>query len=203
MKVEIRNGQAIIEGYVNVTERTSLPLQDVRGKFVEKVRSGTFKRALEENRNIDLMYNHKRKLGDQASGMLELREDNVGLYARAVVNDAEVIEQAEKRQLKGWSFGFKEAEATWEKVGETEVRNLNKISLQEVSILSIQPAYLGTTISVRENKEELLEYRAMACIEDIDYDMETRKKEEGSKEKDEEKADVNQKYKDIVKALGE
>ena len=200
MKVEVRNGQAVIEGYVNVTERASLPLKDARGQFIEKVTSGTFKRALEDNHNVNLMFNHQRKLGDQESGTLELREDNVGLYARAVVTDAEVVKKAEERKLKGWSFGFTAAESTWEKVGETEIRNLNKINLQEVSILDIQPAYLGTTINVRGKQEELPEYRAMACASDIIYDVEVRNKAE--EEKTPPKAeDLNKKYKEILTGL--
>lgn len=42
MKIEVRNGAVTIEGYVNVTERLSKPIRDVRGNFLEKVQSGAF-----------------------------------------------------------------------------------------------------------------------------------------------------------------
>ena len=36
MKIEVRNGAVTIEGYVNVTERLSKPIHDVRGNFQKK-----------------------------------------------------------------------------------------------------------------------------------------------------------------------
>ena len=75
MKIEVRNGAVTIEGYVNVTERLSKPIRDVRGNFLEKVQSGAFNSALQRNNNVELRFNHRRKLGDQQDGSLELRED--------------------------------------------------------------------------------------------------------------------------------
>ena len=82
VKIEVRNGAATIEGYVNVTERLSKPIRDVRGQFLEKVATGAFNSALQRNDNVELRFNHRRKLGDQQDGSLELREDNIGLYAK-------------------------------------------------------------------------------------------------------------------------
>ena len=48
MKVEVRNGKIVIDGYVNAVERTSKVLCDTRGQFVERIRSGVFQRALEK-----------------------------------------------------------------------------------------------------------------------------------------------------------
>ena len=196
MKIEVRNGQAIIEGYVNVTERMSKPIRDIRGTFIEKVEKGTFTRALEQNNNVELKFNHKRKLGDQHDGTLELREDEVGLYAKATVNDAEVVKKAETRQLKGWSFGFSEIKSEWNKEGDSEIRSLKDILLKEVSILDIQPAYAATTISVRANQEELLEHRAEG-ESNIEYDIEERS-ESPDKET---KKEFNKEFEEIVKKL--
>lgn len=193
MRIEVRNGQAIVEGYVNVTERKSKPIRDIRGTFVEKVEKGTFTRALEQNPNVELKFNHTKRLGNQQDGSLELREDEVGLYAKAVINDAEVVKKAETRQLKGWSFGFSDLKSDWETIGDNEVRSLKDIYLKEVSILDIQPAYSATTISVRANKEELLEHRE-ECNANIDYHIENRNDEPVKK-------DVNKKFSDIVKEL--
>lgn len=199
MKVEIRNEQAIIEGYVNVVERKSKPIRDIRGSFVEKVSPGTFSNALKKNNNVELRYNHKRKLGDQKDGSLELREDNVGLYAKAIVSDAEVVKKARNKKLRGWSFGFIKNRDKWDKEGDVEVRELEDIQLTEVSILDINPAYLATTINVRsDNEEELTEHRAcLATDDDIQY-VEERVADDDNSPKEE---PLNQKYKDVITEL--
>lgn len=192
MKVEIRNEQAIIEGYVNVVERTSKPIRDIRGKFVEKVASGAFAKALTNNKNVELRFNHGRKLGSQEDGSLELFEDNIGLYAKAVVSDPEVIEKAKGKKLKGWSFGFIEQRSNWNKVGNTEVRKLEEFQLTEVSILDINPAYLATSIAVRsDNTEELTEHRACMADDVVQY----------VEERAEDDDPLNKSYKDIIAEL--
>jgi len=161
LKIEVRNGAATIEGYVNVTERLSKPIRDVRGQFLEKVATGAFNSALQRNDNVELRFNHRRKLGEQQDGSLELREDNIGLYAKAVVSDAEVVKLAEERKLKGWSFGFRKLEDSWDKQENMpEIRTLKAIDISEVSILSVTPAYIATSISMRADEgEDLLEFK--------------------------------------------
>lgn len=198
MKVEVRNGAATIEGYVNVTERLSKPIRDVRGNFLEKVAQGAFNSALQRNNNVELRFNHRKKLGDQKDGSLELREDSIGLYAKATVTDAEVVELAEKRQLKGWSFGFKKLEDEWEKQENMpEIRTLKEIDMSEVSILSVNPAYIATSISVRSDAEEdLLECRSNEnATGELEYDIEERSKTDDKKETS------NEKYHDILNKM--
>ena len=197
MRIEVRNGAVHIEGYVNVTERLSKPIRDVRGQFFEKVATGAFNSALKRNDNVELRFNHGRKLGDQKDGTLELREDNIGLYAKATVSDTEVVELAEKRQLKGWSFGFRKLEDEWKKEENMpEVRTLKAIDVSEVSILSINPAYIATSISIRADaEEELLECRSNETATGVlEYDIEKRKDEP-------EKTTDNQKYHDILNQI--
>ena len=45
---------------------------------------------------------------------LTLYEDNIGLRAEAEITDPEVIEKAKNKKLRGWSFGFKERDASEE-----------------------------------------------------------------------------------------
>lgn len=197
MKIEVRNGAVTIEGYVNVTERLSKPIRDVRGNFLEKVQSGAFNSALQRNNNVELRFNHRRKLGDQQDGSLELREDSIGLYAKAIVSDAEVVQLAENRQLKGWSFGFRKLEDAWDKQENMpEVRTLKSIDVSEVSILSVNPAYIATSINVRADEgEDLLECRSNeTATGTLEYDIEERKT-------DDEEETSNQKYHDILKEL--
>ena len=180
MKIEIRNGAVNIEGYVNVTERLSKPIKDVRGQFLERVATGAFNSALQRNDNVELRFNHGRKLGDQKDGSLELREDNIGLYAKATVTDTEVVKLAEERQLKGWSFGFRKLEDEWTKAdNEPEIRTLKAIDVSEVSILSVNPAYIATSIAVRADGEELTECRANdSATGVVQYDIEERQEED-------------------------
>lgn len=111
--------------------------------FVERVRAGTFDKAIKRGTPIELRFNHNKKLGDTTSN-LELYEDNIGLYARAAINDVEVIEKTQRGELRGWSFGFIAECETWDKEGEIDRRTLEDIDLKEVSILDKTPAYFGT-----------------------------------------------------------
>lgn len=152
MKIEIRNGgTALISGYVNVVERESRTIRRVGAKpFKESVKPGTFKKALEGGSPVKLMLNHEKVLCDTDSG-LELREDNVGLYAKAVVSDKETVEAAESGRLTGWSFGFRCKKDSWSDDGEH--RTLEDIALDEVSILTQTPAYIATSVEVRDDSE--------------------------------------------------
>lgn len=150
MKIEIRSSdRAVISGYVNAVERESRVLHRVGGApFREVVRQGTFRRALEDGKTVRLMLDHERNLCDTDSG-LELREDNIGLYARAEIADREVIRAAKENRLTGWSFGFRCKKDSWSQDGE--VRTLEEIDLDEVSILTKTPAYTATSIELRDS----------------------------------------------------
>lgn len=149
LNVEIRSkDSAVISGYVNAVERESRVLHRVGGlPFREVVKQGTFAKALQTGNTVQLMLNHERTLCDTNSG-LELREDNIGLHARAVVSDKEVIAAAQSGKLTGWSFGFRCKKDSWNDSGE--IRTLEEIELDEVSILTKTPAYTATSIELRD-----------------------------------------------------
>lgn len=150
MKVEIRGQQVHISGYVNAVERDSKVLYDKDGPFVERAESGVFRRSMERNANVGLKLNHGRDIGSVAEGNLQLREDAVGLHASAVVSDPETVREARAGRLTGWSFGFADNAPCYEqKDGEVRKRTLKDIDLVEVSILTISPAYIATSIEAR------------------------------------------------------
>ena len=152
VQIEVRNdGTLEISGYVNAVDRYSKELYSERGKFIEKVEPQVFQRALERADNIDMLLNHdvRHKLASTINETLELREDNIGLFARAVINDKGVIEEAKQGNLKGWSFGFKTLNDTWEDNEPIAKRTLEDIELIEVSLLTIEPAYIATSVQVR------------------------------------------------------
>ena len=112
MQIEIRDdGKVRLFGYVNAVERESRLLpqtmaEEARRPFKEKIRVGTFKRALENNPNVLFKFNHDRVLGGEEDGNLTRDEDAVGLRAEAITDDPEVVEAARQGKLRGWSFGF-------------------------------------------------------------------------------------------------
>ena len=151
MKVEIRGDKVCISGYVNAVERDSKVLHGQEGPFVERAESGVFQRALERAANVFIKLNHGRDIGSVREGNLKLREDAVGLHAEATVTDAETVREARAGHLTGWSFGFSDRAPCYEQQEGTEVRKrtLKDIDLVEVSVLTIAPAYIATSIEAR------------------------------------------------------
>lgn len=159
MRVEIRNNSINLDGYVNVVNRESRILPSPRGKFIEHIVPGAFKKALEEADDVKLLFNHSehRQLGSIKQGNLSLREDVIGLRAKCTVNDVEIIEKAKKNELRGWSFGFRVLKDEWND-GEDGIqrRSIQELQLNEVSILDRTPAYYATSIEERANAEEFV-----------------------------------------------
>ena len=160
MKVEIRSTETIIDGYVNAVGRDSRLFSSKyhpdKGKFVEQIEPGAFSRSLARNPNVDLKYNHGAVLGSTATGELSLYEDNIGLKAHAVTSDPAMRERADRKELRGWSFGMIVNKERWEDTGKGyERRVVEELDLYEVSILDKTPVYVGTSIEERADELEL------------------------------------------------
>lgn len=166
MELEIRGNALHISGYVNAVERESrrLPARmcsRAKSDFVEKISAGAFGRAVSRAREVRLMFNHKRDIGGTADGTLKLSEDNIGLKAEATVTDPDVVTAAKQGELRGWSFGFTSAKDRWEDVSEgLQRRTIDDLDLQEVSILSVTPAYVGTSVELRGESLAETEFRS-------------------------------------------
>lgn len=161
MKIILRSDSVTVEGYVNAVERNSKPLNERGVVFIEKIGAGAFGRAIKRAKDIRILLNHRRDrdLGGIKDGNLELEEDNIGLKAKATITDPEVIEQARRGDLVGWSFGFMDKEVDQMTDSETglPLRKVKDLFLEEVSILNRlhTPAYNGTLVSVREVDGEI------------------------------------------------
>ena len=161
MKIILRSDSVTIEGYVNAVERNSKPLNERGVLFIEKIGAGAFGRAIKRAKDIRILLNHRadRDLGGIKDGNLELEEDNIGLKAKATITDPEVIEQARRGDLVGWSFGFmdKDVEQLTDSETGLPLRKVKDLILEEVSILNRlhTPAYNGTLVSVREVDGEI------------------------------------------------
>jgi HK97 family phage prohead protease len=102
--------------------------------------------------------NHSKDLGGTKDGNLELKEDSIGLHARATITDPEVVKKARDGDLVGWSFGFydREVENKRDENG-LPLRDVKDLDLEEVSILDNTkvPAYDGTLVAVRSETESI------------------------------------------------
>ena len=207
MQVRIREESIEIDGYVNAIERKSKTLRSRIGKFVERIKKGAFRRAIERNGNVLLLLNHDRDrvLGGTGDGTLELREDAIGLHAHAVVTDAETVQKAREGKLRGWSFGFNDVPDGVDQKFEDGMllREVKDMDLREVSILDDRkyPAYEGTLIMARSDEE--VELYGETFDDEVITREETRDKpEEKPEEQPEEKPVIDySKYNQIIKEM--
>lgn len=184
MKVEIRNNSINLDGYVNVVNRESRVLPSVRGKFIEHIVPGAFKKALEQATDVKLLFNHSehRQLGSIKQGNLSLNEDVIGLRAKCTINDTEIIDKAKRNELRGWSFRFKALKDEWSD-GEDGIqrRAIQELQLDEVSILDRTPAYYATSIEERSDADEVIfESRGFdeITVEVVEVEVEKRDAQE-------------------------
>ena len=201
MNIRVSNDKVEIDGYVNSVERLSKPLQDRLGKFVERVKVGAFRRALERAKDVRLLLNHdwSKDLGGISDGNLELNEDAIGLHARATITDKDVVEQAKRGDLVGWSFGFTDRDVdTGEENGMT-VRNVKDLDLYEVSLINKErtPAYDGTLVAVRTADDK----KALNIADLQESNIKVRVEEEQPKEDNQEKEIDYTEYKNIIEEM--
>ena len=188
MKYEVRGDSVLITGYVNAVERLSKPIRENRDgnirTFLERIRAGVFRTALNRNDNVLVLLNHdeNRVLASTKDDTAILEEDNIGLRAEITITDKEVVEKAREGRLTGWSFGFicNDDEVTTE--GKNEVRTVTDMDLLEVSILddTKSPAYSGTSIETREGGARMKETRTdeFETTEEVAEEVVEEKREE-------------------------
>ena len=179
MRIEIRADKKsmAVHGYVNVVSRDSRPLRDKTGTYIEQISPGAFAQALKSGSNVELRFDHKKTIGSLEDKNLELREDNIGLLADATVTDEDVIQAADKKELRGWSFGFVKKKDHWKTDEDgTRRRYVDELELREVSILDKTPAYIATSIETRDDGDILVEFRMDEEMEpDVNYQSETKR----------------------------
>jgi HK97 family phage prohead protease len=169
MKVELRADTVELSGYVNAVERRSelLPKakgRDAPGEFREIIRQGAFGDSLKRLPKVDFKLNHERTIGSTPDS-IELEEDNIGLYACAQITDPEVVSLAKAGKLTGWSFGMENVVAEYKQASDgVYERDISRLDLFEVSILTHRPAYPATSVEVRDGR--VIEYRDSALTPD-------------------------------------
>ncbi|WP_294363612.1 HK97 family phage prohead protease [uncultured Clostridium sp.] len=170
MKYEIREDNSVeLSGYINVVQRDSKKLRDKAGEFIEQIMPNAFKKSLYKTPNIPILFNHKfdRELGRNGVGECEIYEDNIGLKYRIRTNDDEVVELAKAGRLTGNSFGFRSLKETYETLANgIRRRFVHELELIECSILSVEPAYIATSVEVRAEGEIDMEFRVFDEVEE-------------------------------------
>lgn len=140
-------------------------MRDVQGPFIEVIQPQTFAKSLEQRADVGLMLNHKRDLNPIK---FDLHEDQIGLRAQIEIDDPEVVELAEHNKLTGFSFGFVTKADNWTTENEVRHRTITDMDLQEVSILSVTPAYIATSIEMRDDDATLHEQRSVEQQFEVD-----------------------------------
>ena len=203
MNIRVTNDTVEIDGYVNAVERLSKPLNDRLGRFIERVKKGAFKKALERADDVRILLNHnwKRDLGGTKEGTLKLNEDAIGLHARAIIKDKEVAEMARRGDLVGWGFGFTDRDVEKGEENGLTVRNVKDLDLYEVSLISRGkvPAYDGTIIAVRTADDKVIN---IADITESEANIRATKDETETNEDNKPTPKVDYtKYKDMIKEM--
>ena len=189
MKIRIRADSVEIEGYVNAVGRDSRRMTDEFGnQFVEQMQPGVFALALaKRSEPVLMLHNHdQNKVIGSTDEELDLEEDSIGLHARAVVTDPEVVQLAREGKLVGWSFGFHQLDAktSYDYDNHVERSVVTEIELIEVSVIddTMLPAYAGTSVHARAEEKGRIITRAMdrdviRTIEEIQPEPEARAEE--------------------------
>jgi HK97 family phage prohead protease len=170
MQIQIRADKVILDGYVNAVERLSKPIPDRKGKFREKIQAGAFQRALDRVDNVPILLDHdkNRQLAQTNDGTATLYEDNIGLRAIMETSDSEVMQKAKEGKLRGWSFGFYANDQEYKPSEDgIEERTVKDLDLTEVSLIDDRktPAYIATSVEVRDDSEKIVEYREQPYTE--------------------------------------
>lgn len=154
-QVEVRELESGYEVEILVNSyNDSKALQGKNGKFIENIPKETWKKAVEENSNIELLVDHSPYVNVAENIKFDVRED--GVYAIATLSSKakNLYESIKEYGAKGVSFGFIAINDSWNGIKRT----VNEMQLFEVSILMDKnPAYNGNTVSAREECRENIE----------------------------------------------
>ena len=138
-----------VEGYASVFNSMSEDL----GGFREIILPGAFKNAL--NDDIRALYNHDSNylLARTASGTLEVKEDDKGLYYRFEMPNTsygnDLLELYKRGDLTQSSFGFTVDKDSWRLEDGQHVRYIESVSsLFDVSAV-VFPAYASASSGLR------------------------------------------------------
>lgn len=144
---ELRAVGRTLEGYAAVFGQPARI-----SNFNEIVLPGAFRNSLRANTDILALVDHDptKVLARTKAGTLELAEDGKGLrfsltVPRTTAGD-DALELVRTGNAGGMSFAFKAVEERWQRQDQ---RELLRVELHEISVVSAWPAYDGTSVQAR------------------------------------------------------
>jgi len=152
----------MIEGHAAVFNQWSEEI-GVWFPFREKVLPGAFADTIKTD-DIRALYNHDVNyvLGRNKAGTLFLEEDDTGLKVRILPPDTQwardLLVSIERGDVSQMSFGFTVISDRWGTEEGTDVRELVKVKLYDVSPVTF-PAYPQTDVGVRSAMEAYERHR--------------------------------------------
>ena len=141
-----------IDGYASVFDSWS---EELGGNqpFRERVVKGAFDETI-QNDDIRALFNHDPNyvLGRNKAGTLTLEEDDKGLHVRITPPDTQwakdLLVSIKRGDITQMSFGFTVILDRWNYEDNTDVRELLKVKLYDVSPVTF-PAYTQTECGIR------------------------------------------------------
>ncbi|MFI2184611.1 HK97 family phage prohead protease [Streptomyces sioyaensis] len=144
-------------GYACVTE-AGYEMQDWLGPYTEVVRSGAFKKTLDESADVPFLINHSgMTLARTKSGTMRLSEDSTGLYTEAELDAASPHVQAlrsamDRGDLDEMSFAFWVTRQQWSP--DYDQRDILEVNLNkgDVSVVNYgaNPNTAGAQLNARD-----------------------------------------------------
>jgi uncharacterized protein len=122
------------------------------GSIAETIISGAFRASLLDGRDILALADHdfSKVLGRTRAHTLRLTETGKGLHFELDVPQTtsgnDILELVRSGNAGGMSFGFKAIQERWP---SRERRELVKVELHEISVVSAWPAYPQTEVQAR------------------------------------------------------
>lgn len=149
-------GAPVLSGYAAVFYRAGDPATEyeIWQGFKERVMPGAFDACLAAQADVRCLWSHdsRQVLGRLPAGTLRLSVDATGLKYEVDLPDTQAgrdaIISVERKDVTGSSFGFRAERITYAEEGQTEIRELQVVTLIEVSPVAF-PAYDGTSVGVR------------------------------------------------------
>jgi len=172
---EAEDGKMHLEGYAAVYNRYSEELSFLGVRFKEIIRPGAFRKALEKNPDVTLLFNHDdgSVMATTSRGNLTLEENQTGLKFRAELfpddwDSQRVYSKVKNGLIKQCSFAFAVGEDGDEEKPQkdgTFIREIHEIGyLADVSVVT-RPAYPQTSVSARSILEEAgFNFEGMASV---------------------------------------
>ncbi len=151
-ELRVKDEGRTLAGYAAVFDSDSEDL----GGFIERIKPGAFKGALERS-DIRALFNHEpsQLLGRTASGTLTVAEDDRGLLYEVRLPDTHAAQDIAKLvtrgDITGNSFSFRVAEdgEEWETREQQNVRTITQFEqVFDVGPVTY-PAYVNTEVSLR------------------------------------------------------